>query len=226
MDDPLTQATELAKATGKTVEEVRKFGEFADQLFGKGLSNALGMIGDKLAYLRFERAIRLADKTKKKLAELGIDHTRYVPVNIGLPLLEQASMEEDESMHDRWANLLSHAADPGYNGEIRKNFVSILSELEPIDARILDLIVPEYLGWRERERTNALFDRKKVAAIIGLTEEQTDVCLRNLFRLGLIKPGIIVGGMSFGDHPVGAYKDLELFDLTGMGIAFHKAVSS
>ena len=41
MDDPVKQATELAQATGKTVEEVRRFGEFADQLFGKGLSTQM-----------------------------------------------------------------------------------------------------------------------------------------------------------------------------------------
>lgn len=225
MDDPIKQATELAEATGKTVEEVRKFGEFADQLFGKGISNVLGMIGDKLAYLRLELAIKLAEKTKKRLAERGIDHSRYVPVNIGLPLLEKASMEENENLHDLWSNLLTNAADPNYDGEIRKNYVSILSEFEPIDSLIFTVIINSYKKMPDSQKKERLFVREKIAAALNISEDICDTSLRNLLRHGLIKPGIIMGGMSYGGHIVGAYKDLEMFQVTTLGLDFYRAVN-
>lgn len=226
MDDPVKQATELAKATGATIEQVRKFGEFADQIFGKGLSNAFGMIGDKLAYLRFERAISLAEKTKKRLAERGVDQLRYVPVNIGLPLLEKASMEEDENIHDMWSNLLANAADPNYDGEIRKNYVSILSELEPIDAVILMHIVIEYGRMTDSQKKEGLFVKEKLATALGKSEDACDTPLRNLLRHGLIKPGVVSGAVSIGEHLLSSYKDLELFQCTTLGADFYRAVSS
>ena len=226
MDDPVKQATELAKATGKTVEEVRKFGEFADQLFGKGLSNALGMVGDKLAYLRFERAINLAEKTKKRLADRGIEQIRYVPVNFGLPLLEKASMEEDEDLHDRWSNLLANAADPNYDGTIRKNFVSVLADLEPIDAGILDIIIKKYETYPDDKKPDAAFVREKIAKAFRIIEDVCDTSLRNLLRHGLIKPGVVTTGVSMGDHKLSSYKDLEMFQLTTFGLEFHRAVST
>jgi hypothetical protein len=45
-------------------------------------------------------------------------------------------------------------------------------------------------------------------------------------RLGLVKPGTVKGGMSFGEHTVSAYKDTEMFGVTGLGVAFHKAVTT
>jgi hypothetical protein len=45
-------------------------------------------------------------------------------------------------------------------------------------------------------------------------------------RLGLLKARTVQGGMTFGEHTVSAYKDTEMFGVTGLGIAFHKAVAT
>jgi hypothetical protein len=43
--------------------------------------------------------------------------------------------------------------------------------------------------------------------------------------LGLIKPGVITGGVAVGDHALSSYKDTELFSPTLLGLDFHDAVA-
>lgn len=224
--DQTEEAEELANAVGSTVKEVRELAQFADNLFGNVVSNTLGLLGDKLAYLRFERAIELSNKTKLNLEKRGVDKARYVPVSFGLPLLEKASLEDSDELHDLWANLLANAADPNYDGAIRKNYVSMLADLEPVDASILEQICAEFHRRQQDDRPNLAFAREKVAAAFGLDEDSADASLRNLLRLGLIKPGVIEGGISIGDHLLSSYKDLELFQLTSLGVDFHRSLGS
>ena len=71
-----------------------------------------------------------------------------------------------------------------------------------------------------------MFVLDKLQASLGLPRDDVENSVRNLMRLGLFKPGTIEGSMSFGEHAVSAYKDTEMFNGTGLGIAFHKAVAT
>jgi|SRR5271157_175659 len=83
---------------------------------------------------------------------------------------------------------------------VTRRFVSILADLEPIDAHILDVVVMEYSRLPEDERANTLFDKSKLSANLSIPIDECEVALRNLMRLGLIKPGVITGGFIMGDH--------------------------
>lgn len=210
----------LIESTGKSASEIRKFGEFVDSLFGNALSNSFGLIADKLAYYRLEKAILLAEKTKQKLDARGVSVARYIPMNIGLPLLEKASLEEDAELNERWSNLLANAMDPSFSYDLKKSFVSILGELEALDARVLELVVSQGLA------SDQLFDQEKIATAMNIGVDQCDMALRNLFRLGLIKPGVIqASGIRVGSETPSTYKDLELFAVTNTGRTFYAAVS-
>jgi hypothetical protein len=140
------QAKDIADAANVSVDAVTKLGTFVDNIFGNAVKNGLGLIGDKLAYYRLERAIELQQKVEKRLKEKGIDAKKYIPVSFGLPIFERATIEEDDNLQQLWANLLANSLDPKYGGKITRNFVTILSDIEPIDARILDLVVREYVA--------------------------------------------------------------------------------
>jgi Abortive infection alpha len=55
-----------------------------------------------------------------------------------LPILENASLEDDEDLHDRWANLLANAANPALDHTKRNLHVSILKELSAAEVHFLD----------------------------------------------------------------------------------------
>jgi hypothetical protein len=228
-DNPMDvgkQAKDIADAANISVDAVAKLGSFVDNTFGGAIKNGLGLIGDKLAYYRLERAIELQHKVEQRLKAKGVDAKRFVPVSFGLPIFEKATVEEDEGLQQLWANLLANALDPKFGGTMTRNFTSILSDMEALDARILDMIVREWTGLTPDQRNQTLFVLAKVAANIGVPVQHCENSVRNLMRLGLFKPGTVQGGMSFGGHTVSAYKDTEMFSVTGLGVAFHKAVTA
>ena len=228
-DNPLDigkQTKEIAEAANVGIDAVAKLGTFLDNTFGNAIKNGLGLIGDKLAYYRLERAIDLQHKVEDRLKVKGINARKYVPVSFGLPILEKATVEENDEMQQLWANLLTNAMDPRYSGKITRNFTSILPDIEPLDARILDIIVREYTSLSDEKKQNTLFILEKLSAAIGVPLKDCENAVRNLMRLGLFKPGTVEGGMSFGEHTVSAYKDTEMFGVTGLGLDFHKAVTT
>ena len=123
------QAKDIAEAANVSVDAVAKLGTFVDNTFGGAIKNGLGLIGDKLAYFRLERAIELQDKVEKRLKQKGINAKKYVPVSFGLPIFEKATVEEDDNIQQLWANLLTNAMDPNYKGQITRNFTSIFLTL-------------------------------------------------------------------------------------------------
>jgi Abortive infection alpha len=226
-DNPLElgdQVKSVAEAADISVEAAGKLGRFVDGAFGGMVSNGIGLIADKLAFYRLQKAVELQHKVEKKLAAKGIRNRKFVPVSFGLPILEKASVEENETLHDKWANLLSNAMDPSYQGPITRNFVSILTDMEPIDVRLLDLIVQEYQGLADKK---LLFDLGLVQKALSISAIDCENAVRNLFRLGLLKPGVIeTSNISMGGHTPTVYKDTEIFGLTHLGLAFHKAVAT
>jgi hypothetical protein len=98
--------------------------------------------------------------------------------------------------------------------------------MEPIDAHVLDLIIREYVALPPDERDKALFVLAKLSSNIGVALADCENSVRNLMRLGLLKPGTVQGGLSFGEHTVSAYKDTEMFGVTNLGVIFHQSVST
>lgn len=220
------QAKDIAEAANVSVDAIAKLGKFIDNTFGNAITNGLGLITDKLAYYRLERAIELQRKVEERLRKKGVDAKKYVPVSFGLPIIEKATIEDDDNMQQLWANLLANALDPNYISKITRNFSSILADMEPVDVRILDMVVSEYVTLSDDKKSKALFILAKVAANVGVSLMECENSIRNLMRLGLIKPGTVEGGLSFGDHVVSAYKDTEMFGVTSLGVAFYNAVAT
>jgi hypothetical protein len=218
------QALDIAKAADVSVDAVKKAAAFIDGLFGNSISNSVGLIGDKLAYYRLEKAIELQDRVEQKLAARGVKK-RYLPVAFGLPIVEKATIEDDPVLQDKWANLLANARDATYDKPLRRNYTSILADMEALDTLILDAIVRAYLALPDDRKKSALFVKDLMIKEMKLLESDGENSIRNLMRLGLFKPGNVTGGVSIGGHPVSSYKDTEMFGITAMGLDFYHAVN-
>lgn len=127
-----------AKTAGKSVDAIRQFGGFISEFTRVPLQAGLGILGDKLVYMRWERQQRLLVRAQHFLSEAGLTHpTRAVPLQFAVPLLEGASLEEDDRLQDLWAKLLVNAANADSTIERRRSFISILEQLTALDALIL-----------------------------------------------------------------------------------------
>jgi hypothetical protein len=221
-----TQAViEVAKTTGKIVDAASGLGGFVKQVFGSLLEDSVGLFADKLKMYRLERMYELQSKVEANLKRKSILITKPVPPRIGIKLIEEAAVSDSDELQTKWANLLTNAMDPEFAGTIRRNFVSILADIEPLDARILDAVVSNYEKLDTNAKLSSMFERSKIAVAYGLDLNPIETALRNLMRLGLIRAGIITGGVSMGDYPLTIYKDTELFSITTLGLEFHAAVN-
>ena len=215
-------AQEVAKTTGKGIDAGRDLGGFIARFIGGPLEQASGIVEDKLKYMRWERQVRLMNKTDKFLREQGLDvPTRTVPMKVAVPLLQAASMEEDDELQDIWARLLVNAANAESGVDVTRAFVSILEDFGPLEAQVLQAIydVPEDLAPLGQVVTQGLpqtyFDAGHQANQ-ELPPEPVTLALWNLKRLGCIEGTVAWGG------PIG----LKLANITSLGAALVNACAS
>jgi hypothetical protein len=217
----------VAKTTGQAIGAIEKTGGFLKEVFGNLIVNAVGLASDKLGYYRLEKCYLLQEKMKTNLKVKGINTTHFVSPKIGIPLIEHATIEDNEDLHTRWANMLANAMNPEFKGSIKRSYVSILADMEALDVLILDSVVKEYMSCSESEKDNALFDRDLLTANLASSDpNQCDVSLRNLIRLGCFKPGVINSeGAKIGQYQLSSYQDTKFIGVTSLGVELYKAVN-
>jgi hypothetical protein len=111
------------------------------------------------------------------------------------PLLQAASIEEDEQLRKMWATLLAHAADSERRADMLPSFVSILQALSPVEAVVLEAVYHEaiktnpqdhHIGYLP-EHPTARFNPGRVRIFVELPFRNFRVMADNLARLGLIE---------------------------------------
>ena len=132
-------------------------------------------------------------------------------------------MEDDVSLQDYWAQLLANAMDPSFESNVERRHVSLLSEMEPLDLRILNMICLQYQNKSKHGALeDILFDKSEIKDYLDVQNQQIEVALLNLMRLGCIKPGNIkTTGFSVGgetntvytgtERSISLYSDLACF---------------
>lgn len=133
------------------------------------------------------RLTTLLHNTEKKLQKKGIKVTRVVPPKIALPLLEHATIEHEDDLHELWENLLTSALDPSEQ-KVQRTYVSVLSEFRAKDAHALRKMYAEWLYWHERKLSD--HSRKNIehrySSGVATDNEHESAVL--FYRLGLILP--------------------------------------
>ena len=139
----------VAKGTvDSLLEPVKQLtGEFCAEVGTAG-----GYIG-KL--IRLKTWLWTMRRAKQILAEAGIEPAN-VPPKLFLPIMEHASLEDDETLQEKWAALLANAANPNAKPGVHIAFAGILKDLSPEEADLLNCIhahvrseiVKRNLPWR------------------------------------------------------------------------------
>jgi hypothetical protein len=172
MTDPVSTA--LAKKTLQPINGLlqRIAGPLADE------------IGDSLAIIarpyRIKLSLKMFQKTQQMLEEAGIAPQAVSP-RLFLPMVESASIEDDEDLHTRWAALLANAATS--QNSVHPSYIETLKQLTPVEARLLDAFyeVAEGKKWQKVETNNVTGEEFKAAGTALFT------WFSNLIRLGLIQ---------------------------------------
>lgn len=201
MDEESKAVQEVAKATGQAIDAAREAGGFIARFVSGPLEQGIGIFEDRLKYMRWERQVRYMQKAQEYLVDAGlVSPTRPIPLKLAIPLMQGATLEEDDDLQDRWAALLVNAANAKFKGEVRRSYITILEQLTSLDAKILDIILA--LPFEQSRHAGIVtIELPEHARIVGENEkefppppDEVILSLSNLARLGCIRPTMTWGG--------------------------------
>lgn len=217
----------MNEAVAKAIEPVA---DLLHKLLGPSFDEFGLALGDVARHYRIKNAVSWLGKTRKILADAGINpHT--VSPKVFLPMLEGASLEDAEELQDRWAALLANAASSESNS-VMPSFPHILSELTPDEVKFLDAAYDEIL---EDEETEIARIHKEMPGLTTEPHPEMEIRLERWKELPLIllgnleRVGLVSRNSDFGptDHydeqTVNVFGTINHFYLSPFGRAFVRA---
>jgi hypothetical protein len=109
------------------------------RMLGPAADELAEMSRDQVRVYRYGRQMKLLQKVERLANAAGFT-PQPVPPKILFPLLEGASLEDDEKLHDTWAALLANAASPDHPEKVRPRFIAILRQMSPDEMDTLKLV--------------------------------------------------------------------------------------
>ena len=175
-------------------------------VFGPSIKEFSETLGDTFKLRRFKNQVKILTKAESILNEHKIN-PKKVDLKILVPLLENCSLEEDELLQDRWANLIFNVVTIEGRTMLKQNCIDTLKKITNDEAIFMDVLYKNIVQQRierfERLKHLKQFASKKnpedyqlhgfsipIETIAGLLNRQRDeieLTISNLFALGLVK---------------------------------------
>jgi hypothetical protein len=129
---------ELAKAANSAIEAARDAASFFNRVLGNPIVDAVGItIADPLRFVRIVSLNWYDRRVEDILSKRGSKKFKGVPPRLALEILDAAQDETRDEMRELWARLIANAMDENTNSNVRIEFVTILKQLNPLDALML-----------------------------------------------------------------------------------------
>jgi len=166
----------VIKAIEKSIDIVH---DFLNKIAGPAAEEFGLAFQDKARLYRYKNLIKILEKAKK-FAEKSESEIKEIPLRTLMPIIEGASLEDDENLSEKWAALIANAATGNLTRGNHPSYVQILKELSPSDAFLLDEIFKndQKIIWND-------FKAKYVKDNL-ISPEEVSLSYDNLFRLNLI----------------------------------------
>lgn len=177
MSEEAKAVVAVAETTNNVINKSAELSRFIGRVFGSAIEDIGAIAAQYTEYWKIRNALRLRDKLEEVIIERGHPKLRELPLRIGLPLLDAALNEDDDTIQKLWANLLASAMTENDVVSVMKPFVEVLKQLDVTDAETLNAY------FHNQFRKHELYineSGKRSPAEISLS-------LNNLERLGLIK---------------------------------------
>lgn len=127
----------MAKATALKLAH-DGISEFVKKIGGR-LGEDVGELASAVVTYKARTLAETIRRAQEQVAAAGAE-PHELPPRVLIPLLERASIEDDEEMRERWAALLAHAAVSDDPDDVPPIFAEILSQLTPAAATLLDVL--------------------------------------------------------------------------------------
>lgn len=114
---------------------------FVDKLVLPPIEELGLLVRDQISYWRFNNQIKILNKAKYICEQHGIC-VKAIPPKLLCPYLENASLEDDDELQDKWATLLVNMVDSQQNIQ-NHVFPYILSQLSKDEFNLLESVLIE-----------------------------------------------------------------------------------
>lgn len=138
-DEQAKAVQETAKATGTFAELFKRVGGFVAKVIGPACYEAGGILTDYTRYYRYKNLLAISDKVDAIHARRnskGMGST--IPPRVAIPILESASLEDDDTLQNVWAKLIANGTDPNFKAILHPGYIEIIKQLTPDEAVILN----------------------------------------------------------------------------------------
>jgi len=234
---------EVAKTTSKAIAATERLGGFVAKTIGEPLQTTINILNDQLKFIRWQRQVRLVDRWQEVLRSRRIEgKARIISPQLALPIIANASFEEDDFLQDLWVSLLVSAMDPDCEMP-RSAYIDIIKQLLPLDVRILKILYDKHDP--QKDKDSAEYVKKYISskykpgmeyvspsripvdvnnvisAISGLNREIYEIAIDNLVRVGCVSLFRDIWVRFHGDE-----KRISNYDqvaITALGVKFVEA---
>jgi len=186
MKEEAEAAKEIAVTTGKVIDAGVKLGGFFRLVLGDAAIELGGAVKDWATYFRYNNLLKIQDKVFKLHKKRKIEgKTIVIPPRYAIPLIQNASQEDNDDIQSLWAGLVANSTDPDKKLNVQKIYIEILSSLEPIDVQIMLYFSKQ--GWHLfSEVPGGGITIEKLLSELNLLENDIVISLQNLHRLGCL----------------------------------------
>ena len=144
------------------------------------------IIIDKLSFYRWNNALKFRDKYQEKKTQRNLEGRETpIPPKFIIEILENAFNEDNENIQDEWNNLLLNWQDPDKNCDKKYMYIDLLKNLDVHEIKLLKRIKQDANFEMVLENKNAYYDRYTIQKLLNLSDEEYEVVILNLFRLGI-----------------------------------------
>ena len=214
----LHAAPALAKGAGALAAAL-PFTSVVKRMLGPAADEVAEMWRDQVRLYRYERQLKCVEKAERMAKEAGFT-PQAVPLKILFPLLEGASMEEDENLHDMWAALLANASLEHTAEKIKPGFIAVLKQMSPDEALLLRFVADRKPSFGEDGFYPRMYSENNPAFI---SFDDLLVCLEGLVAARLLHNAVSVPP-NFEPHYTRILDDDGPYYVTVRGQAFLEAV--
>jgi hypothetical protein len=138
-DELIPISDEQAKLLQEALKAFRDLGGYFGGILGDLPKDIVGLLaGDWVKVRRAENLTVTLGKARERLRLREVKEVNEANLTVLLPIFEAASSEGRTELQEIWARLLAAAMDPSRRSLVRRDFVDIVKQMEPLDAVVIE----------------------------------------------------------------------------------------